>query len=321
MTTHPPFELDRHDALIIAGPTASGKSGLAMHIARNHDGIIINADSQQIYKGLPVLSAQPTEQEMREIPHRLYSFLDQEEVCDAHRWRELAKAEIESTLKSGKLPIIVGGTGLYISALVDGLSPVPDISDTVRADINSFVDQHGKQALYAKLREKDPEMANKLDPENKRRVARALEVLEETGISLAEWQKRPKEGAPENVGFHMIFATPDRETLRRKCDARFEQMMEDGALEEIKRLNTKIESGILGDLSPVTKAIGFRPFRDWLNAKLTWEDAMDKAKAQTRQYAKRQVTWFRHQLPENLKSVLELNPETDRLPVIKRTDQ
>ena len=321
MTTHPPLELDHHDALIIAGPTASGKSGLAMHIARAHDGVIINADSQQIYKGLPILSAQPSQNDMREIPHRLYSFLDQDDVCDAHRWRELAKAEINEALKSGKLPIIVGGTGLYISALVDGLSPVPDISDAVRAEINSFVDQHGKQALYEKLREKDPEMASKLDPENKRRVARALEVLEETGVSLAEWQKRPKEGAPEGVGFHMIFATPDRETLRYQCDKRFEQMMEDGAMEEIKCLNTKIEKGVLGDLSPVTKAIGFRPVRDWLNAKLTWDDAMDKAKAQTRQYAKRQVTWFRHQLPENLKSVIELNPQTDRPPAIIRVDQ
>ena len=180
------LSLPPHSALIIAGPTASGKSGLAMALGKQHDGVIINADSQQIYKGLPILSAQPDADDMAEVPHRLYSFLDGADICDAHRWRELAKKELDDVLSKGELPILVGGTGLYINALVDGLSPVPDIPDDIRAETMRLLDDIGIEALYKRLKDRDAEMAARLDPTNKRRVARAWEVIEATGKSLAK---------------------------------------------------------------------------------------------------------------------------------------
>lgn len=291
-----------------------------MALAKQHDGVIINADSQQIYKGLPILSAQPDADDMSEVPHRLYNFLDGADICDAHRWRELAKKELDDVLSKGKLPILVGGTGLYINALVDGLSPVPDIPEDVRAETMQLLDEIGIKEFYKRLKGRDTKMAARLDPTNKRRIARAWEVIEATGKSLAEWQKMPREGAPENIRFYMIKVMPDREALRERCNKRFDQMMDNGAFEEIKALNERVRAGELDDLSPITKALGFRAFKAYLESLVKWQEATDMAKAETRQYAKRQITWFRHQVPENIISVITWNPDTDPLPDIERKD-
>ena len=292
------------NVLVIAGPTASGKSSLALEIASRENGVIINADSQQIYKALPILSAQPGEDELQQCPHRLYNFLDPEEICDAHRWRELAKQEIHKALEAGKKPILVGGTGLYINAMVDGLSPVPDIPDEIRKKTSDLADKIGVDAFFEELKNKDPVMASRLDPRNKRRLTRAWEVLEATGRSLADWQEEPKQGAPESVSFDLVVIDVPREILRQRCDTRLEHMIELGALNEVRALKSLIDAGRLDTLSPITKALGFKPFKAWLEGEMTWDEALFQAKAQTRQYAKRQQSWFRHQLPENAKSVI-----------------
>lgn len=312
------FELPESSALIIAGPTASGKSSLAIELALQLDGVIINADSQQIYKGLPILSAQPDDRDLAKVPHRLYDFLEPNEICDAHRWRELARNEICQVLDKNKLPVLTGGTGLYINALVDGLSPVPDIPESIRRQTNDLIEEIGTEKFFQKLKHKDPVSAENLDPFNKRRLARAWEVLEATNIPLSQWQEEPLEGAVDEVKFVMVFVCPKREALRERCDNRFDEMVRLGAVEEVKWLSDKIDRKEVSDINPITKALGFIPLRDYLKGEFEWEEAVEIAKAQTRQYAKRQVTWFKNKSPDNIMQKIIYDPASDRPPEFYR---
>lgn len=282
---------------IVIGPTASGKSSLAMDMARRGNGVIINADSQQIYQGLPILSAQPSIDDLNNINHRLYSFLQPDELCDAYRWRELAKAEIQSVLADGKTPILVGGTGLYINALIDGLSPIPDIPEDLRKDITAMIKRDGLPTLFEKLKTVDPAIAERIDQSNTRRVARAWEVYAATGTPLSHWQDMPRQGQITNIDVYLVTLLPERELLRRNCDQRFDMMMNDNVLQEVKALDHLIQTGQIPPNAPATKALGFYELADYCRGDLSLDDAIEKAKAQTRQYAKRQVTWFRNQLP------------------------
>jgi tRNA dimethylallyltransferase len=227
------------------------------------------------------------------VSHRLYSALDAHDKCSAQRWRDLAQREIEEVLEQGRHPVVVGGTGLYLKALMEGLSEMPDVSAEIRAQTMALQQQLGNPGFHAALAERDPVMGAKLNPNDTQRLIRAYEVFEATGESLATWQSTPLQGPPAHWRFNVIITTPDRAVLHDRCDRRFDLMIECGALDEVRSCID------LPDEAPVTHALGFRPLRDYLKGLMSREGATIRAKAETRQYAKRQDTWFRHQIKPN----------------------
>ncbi|MBP2231353.1 tRNA dimethylallyltransferase [Azospirillum agricola] len=285
------------DVVVIGGPTASGKSGLALAVAERFGGTVINADSMQLYAELDVVTARPPADDLARAPHRLYGVLPASERGSAARWRILALEEIAAARAAGRLPVVVGGTGLYLRALMQGLSEVPPIPDAVRAAAHARLAALGGEAFRAELVARDPDSA-RLNPGDTTRLTRAWEVLEATGHSLTHWQTRTGQGAPEGLRFAVVVLDPPREELYALCDRRFLLMMEQGALEEVRALDRLArEQGLAPDL-PVLKALGVPELRRHLRGEVTLEDAIALAQQSTRRYAKRQVTWFRHQLVE-----------------------
>jgi tRNA dimethylallyltransferase len=280
---------------IICGPTASGKSARAIELAREQNGVIINCDSMQIYNDLPLLTAQPSDADKAEAPHELYATLHPNEGCSAGHWREMVEPLIERVLENGKTPIVCGGTGLYIRALTDGLSPMPEIPDEVRVASVKLQAELGNPAFHAELEKLDPVMAERFHPHHTARIIRAHEVITGTGKSLAEWQKLDRTPPPEHWNFNIEKVLPDRTTLYERCNARFLWMMDNGALEEVEAFSDKIERGEVRPDIPLAKALGFKPLRAYLNGEMSKEDAIDRAQTDTRQYAKRQNTWFTNQ--------------------------
>jgi tRNA dimethylallyltransferase len=278
--------------LIIGGPTASGKSALAIDIAEKISGIVINADSMQLYRGLPLLTAQPSEEEKRRVPHTLYGVLPPDGAASAARWRAAALGEIEKAHAAGKIPVIVGGTGLYINALLKGLSPIPEVPENFRKNAIARQRELGNPAFHEELKKRDPATAARLDPMNTQRNVRAWEVLEATGRPLAEWQALPPVPPPAHLRFVTAVLSPPREELYRRCDARFGLMLEAGALEEVK--------AFVHDKSPLTRALGYAELAAHLKGEMRLDDAIAAASQSTRNYAKRQATWFRHQMAPDL---------------------
>jgi tRNA dimethylallyltransferase len=281
--------------LIIAGPTAGGKSARAMEIAAARNGVIVNADSLQIYDALPVLTAQPPASDKAGIPHSLYAALAPHERCSAAQWRARAMAEIDAAHEAGKLPMLTGGTGFYLKALVEGLSPIPDVPSDVRARIMALQKKLGNPAFHADLAKIDPVMAARLNPNDTQRLVRAREVIEATGTSLAAWQDIAPEPPPAHYAFELLLVSPERSVLYERCNARFDHMIEHGAVDEVRVFDRRLQDGEFPADVPLTHALGFRPLQAWLRGEMKKDDALEKAKAETRQYAKRQVTWFRHQ--------------------------
>lgn len=288
-------------AIVVAGPTASGKSGLALAIARQFDGVVVNADSMQVYDLLRVVTARPSPEEEALAPHCLYGVLPPNVNCSAAMWKDMAAAEMETIWQSGKLPVVVGGTGLYLRTLMHGISPAPDIPDDVRTKTRARLAEIGNAAFHALLAERDPVMAARLDPANSQRLARAWEVLEASGKSLAEWQSLPMEGAVP-ARWLSLFIDPPRNILYDNCDRRFDQMMAQGALDEVAAL---LALG-LDPALPAMKALGVPELAALLSGKLSRDQAVEQAKKATRNYAKRQLTWFRNQLekPERVSTQL-----------------
>ncbi|MBC93259.1 MAG: tRNA (adenosine(37)-N6)-dimethylallyltransferase MiaA [Rhodospirillaceae bacterium] len=278
--------------IVIGGPTACGKSGLALAIAENFDGIIVNADAIQVYRDLRILTARPTEDEEKRIPHRLYGILDAKESCSAGTWQALALKEIENIQNIGKLPIIVGGTGLYLKALTEGIAPIPKIPLSVRKSVREFYSEVGKAEFYTQFTKKDPITAARIQPNDAQRLMRAWEVMEATGKSISLWQEEKMQSP--NLKFTMVVGTPLRETLYAACDKRIFNMISDGVLEEVKALMIRFQNEKFNNL-PVFKAIAFKEFSSYLAGDTTLDIAITKAQQQTRRYAKRQMTWFRNQ--------------------------
>ena len=283
--------------IVVAGPTASGKSALAVEIAEAFRGVVINADSMQIYADLRVLTARPSDEEERRVPHRLYGVLDGDEKCSAGRWRDLALAEITRAHAAGLLPVLCGGTGLYLQTLMRGIAPVPAVPASFRAEATALPAQLGGPGFHERLAERDPAMAARLHPGNTQRLIRAWEVLNATGRSLADWQAAPRTGAATGLDFLSFVLLPARDALYAACDGRFMQMVEAGALEEVRAL---VARG-LDPALPVMKALGVRELAAHIEGKLTLEDAIDQAQRETRRYAKRQMTWFRHQMADAMR--------------------
>ena len=283
---------DAGKAILIAGPTASGKSALALAIAERIGGVIINADSMQVYRELRILSARPTPEEEKRVPHRLYGFVPPSEAYSAGRFVRDAAAAIASARSEGRRPIIVGGTGLYFKALLEGLSPIPPIDDAIREHWRVEAARRGAAALHRELAQRDATMAARLAPADTQRVVRALEVLEQTGRSLAEWQMDRSPPVLDEAESVELLLNLDRSELHARADARFERMMAEGALEEAKAL-----AGLGIDPSlPAMRAIGVRPLIAAVERKCSLEEAVGAAKLETRHYVKRQETWFKRQI-------------------------
>jgi tRNA dimethylallyltransferase len=283
---------DASKAILIAGPTASGKSALALAIAERVGGVIINADSMQVYRELRILSARPTPEEEKRVPHKLYGFVPACEAYSAGRFVRDAAAAIAAARSEGRRPIIVGGTGLYLKALLEGLSPIPRIDDAIREHWRGEVARRGAAALHGELAQRDATMAARLAPADTQRVVRALEVLEQSGRSLAEWQMDRSAPVVDEAETVELLLNLDRGELHARADARFERMMAEGALEEAKAL-----AGLGIDPSlPAMRAIGVRPLIAAVERKCSLEEAVGAAKLETRHYVKRQETWFKRRM-------------------------
>jgi tRNA dimethylallyltransferase len=274
--------------ILIAGPTASGKSKLAMTLAERHGGVVINADSMQVYRELAILTARPDAADEARVPHALYGHVPAHEAYSVGRWLEDAQRTLEQARVTGLRPVIVGGTGLYFRALLEGLSPVPAIPEDIRAHWRAEAARLGAAALHAVLAAKDAEMADRLRPSDPQRVTRALEVLEATGVSLAVWQTRAGTPllAPEDT--ERLLVMRDRQELFQRCDARFEHMLAAGGLEEARRM---LALGLDPTL-PAMRAVGVRPLLLLLSGQMEKADAIARAKQDTRHYVRRQLTWI-----------------------------
>ncbi|MEA2998211.1 MAG: tRNA dimethylallyltransferase [Sphingomonadales bacterium] len=274
---------------LIAGPTASGKSALALALAERAGGVIVNADSAQVYADLCIISARPTVADEARAPHRLYGYRDAALPCSAADWAAEAKRAIAEAREESRLPVLVGGTGLYIRTLLDGIAPVPEIDPAIREAIRSFSVAHN----YAALEREDPSAAVSLRPSDATRVARALEVVRSTGRPLAEWQKERVGGIGGEVDLRPLVLLPARDWLYRRCNQRFEQMMSDEGIEEARSLLQRR----LNPMLPAMRAIGVREIAGFLGGSLSREEALVAGATATRQYAKRQYTWFSRQTP------------------------
>jgi tRNA dimethylallyltransferase len=275
-------------ALIVAGPTASGKSALALAIAERLGGTIINTDSMQVYQELRVLTARPTPDDEARAPHRLYGIRSAAEAGSVAWWRDQALAAMQEARAAGRLPILTGGSGLYFAALTDGLADIPDPGPDARAEARRLLAEQGPAALHASLAHVDPATAARLKPEDSQRIARAWEVWRGTGLGLAAWQNR--RSAPAPWRFTAILLDPPREALRAAIATRFDAMLRDGALEEVRAL-------LALDLDPslpAMRAHGVPELTAYLRGTLSLEEAGRRTELVTGQYTKRQATWFRH---------------------------
>jgi tRNA dimethylallyltransferase len=283
-----------NDAVLIAGPTASGKSALALALARKTGGVVINADSMQVYRDLRVLTARPSLGEEAEVPHRLYGHVDAAVNFSAGAWVTDATEVLAEARAQNRLAIFVGGSGLYFKALTRGLSAVPPIPADVREAVRARLERDGVEALHAELERRDPISAERLKPRDRTRIARALEVIEATGRSLPDWHRKGLPPLLPEGSFRALFLEPERDELYARIDARFEVMLTAGALEEVAQLAARN----LDPLLPAMKAHGVPALIRHLKGEITREEASEIGRADTRHYAKRQFTWFRHQLPE-----------------------
>ena len=277
--------------LLIAGPTASGKSALGLAIAEEFRGTLINADSMQVYRDLAILTARPSAAELARAPHRLYGVLDAGEVCSAARWCAMAEAEIAAAQAEGRLPLLVGGTGLYFRALLKGLAPVPEIPAAVRAAARALHKSIGGVLFHAELARRDPEASTRLHPSDSQRLIRAYEVVTATGRTLRDWQRGDGAGTQRRAAALLLL--PPREVLYDAIDRRFLAMIERGAPEEVRAL---LARGLAPEL-PAMKAVGVPELIRVIRGEISLEAAMALAQQASRNYAKRQITWFRHQLP------------------------
>ena len=278
--------------IVVAGPTASGKSALAIDLAEAFNGVVINADSMQIYKGTPIISAAPSEEDKQRVQHRLYEIFLPDVNGSVVDWLNLVVKEIKSCWEKGKMPIVVGGTGLYLDNLINGTTPIPETSANVRQQVMRKLHEVGVNKLHEELALHDPITADRLSPNDTTRVRRAFEVWLQTGIPLSEWHQKPMIKKLPEAKFVVVKILPSREELDERCFVRWDKMMAQGALSEAENL-AKLN---LDKNLPAMKALGVPELLQAVKGEVSLEEACNLAKLHTRQYAKRQMTWFRHKL-------------------------
>ena len=291
-----PQSPEKPPVALIAGPTASGKSDLAVRLAlalaaQGRRGVVINADSAQVYADLRVLSARPSEAEMRGVEHRLYGEWDGATACSAADWAQAARTAVAEVHAQGAVPILVGGTGLYIRTLIEGIAKVPRIDPAVREAVRLL----STPDAYGALQREDPARAAVLHPNDKLRIARALEVVRSTGMPLAYWQQVDASGIDNEVTLYPVILRPTPGSIRGKTEARFTRMLNEGAVEEVRAL---LARGLSPDL-PVMRAIGVPEVAGWIMGLWPREEAEQRGHRATWQYMRRQYTWFRAQPPDH----------------------
>ena len=282
--------------VIVCGPTAGGKSALALAIAERFGGVVINADALQVYRDLRIVTARPDDDAESRVPHRLYGFLDANARCSAGDWRDRALAEIRAAAANGRMPVVTGGTGLYLRALTTGLHRMPSVPADVRAALNARLERDGPAALHAELAENDPETAARLAPGDSQRIVRALEILQHTGRGQTDWQRGAAPDLPEGLRFLTILLAPPRDALYAACDARFLAMLDAGAEDEVRRF---ADARPPADC-PLWKAVGVGPLHRHLAGEIGRDEMIELGQRDTRRYAKRQLTWARHQIIANI---------------------
>ena len=273
-------------ALILFGPTASGKSSIALRVSANVKSTIINADSMQVYKNLRILTSRPTEEDEKKIAHKLYGIIDGVESFSVASWLELVKKEIQKSWNQNTLPILVGGTGMYLKSLMEGISEIPSISDSIKLETEETLENNGLEYLYKTLIKSNKHTV--INKQDKQRIIRAFNVLKSTGKSIEEWQKENKK-ILEDVDFEIYLPPIERENLYKASEERFDEMLEKGAVEEVRKL---LEQN-LGVNCSIMKAIGVREIQGYLNNKTSKEECVNLSKKNTRNYIKRQLTWIR----------------------------
>ncbi|MBS0185791.1 MAG: tRNA (adenosine(37)-N6)-dimethylallyltransferase MiaA [Proteobacteria bacterium] len=289
--------LPNNTVFIIAGPTASGKSQFSLDLAKLINGVIINADSLQLYEDLPILTAHPPAHDLKKIPHKLYGILPSETRITAPIWAKLAHGEIQKAFKAQKRPILVGGTGFYLKVLMEGLDEIPQIPPEIREKGNQLIKEKGLSFLWENLKMKDPEILSHLSPNDTQRIQRAWEVYEFTHQPLSFWQNKNNLSKNQSsLSFFKILFKPPRESLCKVIDQRATLMIEKGALKEVQNLFTKG----LSPSHPLRKAVGVSELESYLEGTLSLEEARLKMSIKTRQYAKRQTTWFAHQFNSDI---------------------
>jgi len=287
--------IDNLDAILITGPTASGKSAYALDLADRHGGVVINADSMQVYDTLQVLTARPSLSDIRDIPHFLYGHVPAAARYSTGDWLRDMKSLIDRVRQQGQVPVIVGGTGLYFKALTGGLSDMPEIADDVRGPLRAMMAADGPEAMHALLRQRDPVMAQKLNAQDSQRILRALEVVTATGRSIADFQGTAGEMIIDPARAQKHIVLPERPVLYGRINRRFEVMLDQGAVEEVEAL-LRLD---LSPAMPVMRAIGVSQIAAMLKGEMTRSEVIEKASTATRQYAKRQMTWFRNQMDDS----------------------
>lgn len=282
--------------IIIAGPTASGKSRLAIEVATAVGGVVINADSMQLYQGMTVLSAAPSEQEKVLVPHVLYEILPVNKNGNVVDWLDLAVAEICKCWDNGQVPVVVGGTGMYIDNLINGTTPIPAVDEKIRQQVRDLLFKIGAPALYEKLAEVDAVSAAKLSPNDTTRVSRAYEIFLQTRISIAEWHQKPMNKKLPQAEFLVIKLVPETDELDQRCLQRFQEMVKNGAVEEVQNLQAQnLDTNL-----PAMKMLGVPDLMAYCRGEISLEIAVEQGFLHTRQYAKRQRTWFRNKLVADL---------------------
>lgn len=288
------------DIILIAGPTASGKTAFAIDVAKASDAVILNADSMQVYRDLRVVTARPSEAEEAEVPHYGFGQIDAARAYSVTQWLDDTRQLIETNGLANRRLVFVGGTGLYFNALLEGLSPVPQIDPAVRERWREAASSMGADELYRALESRDAGLARMLEPTDRQRIIRGLEVIESTGKSLLEWQRQKGEPFfPPDTRFAKLLLMPDRKVVHERINRRFERMIGEGAVEEVQALLARqLDPGL-----PAMKAIGVPQLAAYLSGELALEDAIERAKAATRQYAKRQGTWFRNSFDDSWEQI------------------
>lgn len=284
--------MQKNRVIIVAGPTASGKSGLALDIALQYNGVVINADSMQVYQDTPIISACPSAEDKAKVPHLLYEIYDASVNGTVVDWLNMAMEAICKTWAEGKLPVVVGGTGLYIDNLINGTTPIPEFDAEVRTKVRALVEEIGVPALHQKLSEVDAVSAARLSPNDTTRVSRAYEVYQQTGIPLSVWHQKPMIKKLPEAEFVVVCILPKAEELDERCYQRFDMMIENGAVEEVRQLAAKNLPSNL----PAMKALGVPELLAFVRGECSLEQAIENGKLHTRQYAKRQRTWFNNKL-------------------------
>jgi len=280
--------------ILLAGPTASGKSALALKLAEKLGATIINADSMQVYRDLRLITARPSVEEEARVPHRLYGHVDAAENYSVGAWRREATVELAAAKRESRAVLVVGGTGLYFNALTRGLAAMPPVPKPIRDEVRARLKNEGAAALHDTLERLDPKAAARLNRGDRARTSRALEVVLATGRSILDWHEDGKSVGPDPLPAAKIFLAPERKELSRRIGARFDAMIEAGAIEEVRALMARNLDRSL----PAMKAHGVPWLIRYLKGEFALAEAVEGAKRDTRQYTKRQATWFRHQLPE-----------------------